>query len=52
MNTTSMYSVLTMKAAYSPPVAEMVNFTGLSPTCRGGLGQYYRIGEEDEDNGH
>lgn len=52
MNRTSKYSVLTMKAAYSPPVAEMVSFTGLSPKCRGGLGQYYRTGEEDEVNGH
>ena len=49
---TSMNSVLTMKAAYSPPVAEMVSFTGLSSKCRGEQGQYYRIAEEDEDNGH
>ena len=41
-----MNSVLTMKAAYSPPVAEMVSFTGLSSKCRGGQGQYYRIAEE------
>lgn len=44
VNTTSIQSVLTMKAAYSPPVAEMVSVTGLSPKCRGGLGQY--IGQE------
>ena len=47
-----MNSILTMKAAYSPPVAEMVSFTGLSSKCRGEQGQYYRIAEEDEDNGH
>lgn len=52
MNTASIYFVLTMKAAYSPPVAEMVSFTGLSPKCRGGLGQYHRTGEDDEDNGY
>lgn len=47
----SMRLVLPMKAAYSPPVAEMVGLTGLSPNCRGALGQYDRIGEGDEDNG-
>lgn len=51
MNTASMDSVLTMKAE-SSPVAEMISFTGLSPKHGGGLGQYYRIGEEDEDNGY
>ena len=49
---TSVNSVLTMKAAYNPPVAEMVSFAGLSPKRRGGRGQYYRTAEEDEDNGH
>ena len=47
-----MNSVLTMKAAYNPPVAEMVSFAGLSPKRRGGRGQCYRTAEEDEDNGH
>lgn len=51
MNTASMDFVLTMKAESSPPVAEMISFTGLSPKYGGGLGQYYRI-EEDEDNGY
>lgn len=46
-----MYFVLNMKGVYSPPGAEMVSFTGLSPKCRGQLGQY-RTEEEDEDNGY
>lgn len=50
MNMASMHCVLTIKRVHSPPVAEMVSFTGLSARRRGGLAQCYRIGE-DKDSG-
>lgn len=51
-NMASRCLVLTRKAAHSPPVAETVGLTSLSPNCRGPLGQYYRVGEGHEDNGY